>query len=276
MVYCGAHLSVKDVVSGVPVRKKGNVLVVSRRYADADILCNLLFRCGYQPQWCSDPAQTQSFATAMIGEREIIATILCHCSRPLSQRSATDSDSLLRTLPDHLREKRIIAVTDCTSEDTVVSLLEDGAHYCFSLHDSPRVLQARLEAALRRHGRMANRLLTQGDIRFDLQKRRVTLAGKPIDLSPKEYELACYLFSNRGRVVSNGELMTSIWSLPPIMDTRRIDTAACRVRKKLKLDAAHGWELNRLRRTGYRLVRVESSQLGARTAATVKSSVVAA
>jgi DNA-binding winged helix-turn-helix (wHTH) protein len=103
-------------------------------------------------------------------------------------------------------------------------------------------------------------MLTQGSIRFDLQKRRVTLADKLVDLSPKEYELACYLFSNRGRVISNSELMTSIWSLPPGMDTRRIDTAACRVRKKLGLNAADGWELRRLRRVGYLLVQVEADQ----------------
>ena len=151
-------------------------------------------------------------------------------------------------------------MTDCNQEETVINLLEGGAHYCFNLHDSPRILQVRLEAALRRHGRIPNRMLTQGSIRFDLQKRRVTLADKLVDLSPKEYELACYLFSNRGRVISNSELMTSIWSLPPGMDTRRIDTAACRVRKKLGLNAADGWELRRLRRVGYLLVQVEADQ----------------
>ena len=63
--------------------------------------------------------------------------------------------------------------------------------------------------------------------------------------------------------MATSELLTSIWSLPASMDTRRIDTAACRVRKKLRLNASDGWELNRIRRVGYRLIKVEQEyQIG--------------
>jgi len=90
---------------------------------------------------------------------------------------------------------------------------------------------------------------------FDLEKRQVWLNKELVNLSPKEYEFANYLFSNRDRVVVNSELMTSVWSLPPAMDARRIDTAACRVRKKMQLDERTGWSLKRLRRVGYELRR---------------------
>ncbi len=194
----------------------------------------------------------------MIGN--IVATVLCHRAR--SHDSAADSNviNLPSQLPNHLRCERLIVLSDCMAEQTVIDLLNDGAHHCFNLHESPRILQARLAAALRRHGRSRDKSLVHGDIVFDVQKRRVTRAGRVIDLSPKEYELAFYLFSNHDRVVENGELLASIWNLPVGMDTRRIDTAACRVRKKLGLTAAHGWELKRLRRIGYRLVKTQAGQ----------------
>lgn len=161
-------------------------------------------------------------------------------------------------LPNQLLGKRVIVLSDCMDEQTIVAMLNDGAHHCFDLRESPRILQARLTAALRRHGRSRGRSLVLGEICFDVQKRRVTRAGHVIELSPKEYELAFFLFSNHERIVENGELLTSIWNLPVGMDTRRIDTAACRVRKKLGLTADNGWELKRLRRIGYRLVRTQT------------------
>jgi DNA-binding response OmpR family regulator len=263
MIQNGTQRPVGDFVSSLAGRDNGDVLVVAANHSDADVVCGLLTRAGYSPQWCNDPVRAERLTQASAAR--FVATVLCHRARPTCRRHVDDALQLSSRLPDTLRTERVIVVSDCTAEDTVVALLKAGAHHCFNLHESPRVLQVRLEAALRRHGRVANRLLAQGNIRFDLLKRRVSVSGKPVDLSPKEYELACYLFSNRGRVVANSELMTSIWSLPPGMDTRRIDTAACRVRKKLKLDANHGWELKRLRRIGYRLVRVEIPDLPAQS-----------
>jgi len=151
---------------------------------------------------------------------------------------------------------RVIVVADSYREDLIVSTLDAGAHYYFNLRDSDNILGERLQSALRQHVRVASQPLTLGDIHFDVQKRKVSRAGKAVDLSPKEFDFAFYLFSNRDRVVGNNELMTSVWSLPADMDTRRIDTAACRVRKKLNLFNGEGWELKRIRRLGYRLDRL--------------------
>ena len=232
----------------------GRVLVVAARSTDSDILCQLLVDTGYRPQRCSDLTTLKALLSQREPLDDVIATVLCHQIRLNNPDSEATQINRPAHLPDQLLGKRLIVVSDCVAENTIVSLLEEGAHQCFDMHEPSRVLQVRLEAALRRHGRLMKRQLTQGDIRFDLKKRRVTRGGTVIDLSPKEFELAYYLFSNRGRVVENSELMTSIWSLPSSMDTRRIDTAACRVRKKLRLAETHGWQLKRLRCVGYWLV----------------------
>ncbi|MGQ7843982.1 response regulator transcription factor [Granulosicoccus sp. 3-233] len=234
------------------------VLVVAGLQSDSDTVCRLLSEAGYSPQGCQNFESLEMALQQQVSADDLLATVICHRTRLTQEKTGVSWVNRPGHLPDQLHGKRIIAVSDCMAEDTVVSLLQEGAHQCFDLHEPPRILQVRLEAALRRHGRLMRKQLTRGDIRFDLEKRRVTRAGKQVDLSPKEFELAYYLFSNFGRVVENGELMTSIWSLPPGMDTRRIDTAACRVRKKLRLAGDHGWQLRRLRCVGYRLINADA------------------
>lgn len=240
--------------SGETNANNGDVLVVAAQQSDSDLVCRLLLEAGYRPQRCQDSASLNSMLNDEQRLGRVVATVLCHQSALNDEPSGSALINRPGHLPEPLHGMRLIAVSDRVDEDTVVSLLLEGAHHCFDLYESPRILKERLEAALRRHSRHAKRQLTQGDIRFDLEKRRVTRAGRLVDLSPKEFELAYYLFSNRGRVVENSELMTSIWSLPSSMDTRRIDTAACRVRKKLQLAESSGWQLKRLRCVGYRLV----------------------
>jgi len=136
-----------------------------------------------------------------------------------------------------------------------VRALEDGAHHVFDIAEPPPLLLARLEAALRQHSLQTRRILDVAPFKFNLERRSVYKDGKLVNLSPKEYEFAYYLFANRHRVVVNSELMTSVWSLPSSMDARRIDTAACRVRKKMQLsEASGGWSLRRIRRVGYELL----------------------
>lgn len=235
----------------------GHVLVVATRDSDTERICQMLSDSGYQPRHCNNCAAAEAVLDEIEPLDEVIATVICHRVPSRDEGCQAEQANRPDHLPPKLHGKRIIVLSDCMAESTVVSLLQEGAHQCFDLREPPRILQARLNAALRRHGRTLRKQLIQGDIRFDLEKRFVTRGGELVDLSPKEFELAYYLFSNRGRVVENSELMTSIWSLPPTMDTRRIDTAACRVRKKLQLAESHGWQLKRLRCVGYWLVHTE-------------------
>ncbi len=236
------------------------VLLVTGPGPDTEKLSRVVRNAGYRPRICHDQDALQTVLSDRTSADNYVATVLCHRSLSGHENTGTESAWRPHLLPEQLHGKRLIAVSDCMNENTVVALLQEGAHHCFDLHESPRILQVRLEAALRRHGRLLRKQLVLGDIRFDLEKRRVTRAGDLVDLSPKEFELAYYLFSNWGRVVDNEELMTSIWSLPASMDTRRIDTAACRVRKKLQLAEPHGWQLKRLRCVGYRLVNTQTEQ----------------
>ena len=180
------------------------------------------------------------------------AAIVCHRKESLNKPIR---------LPKSLNICRSIAILDSDCEKTVIDYLSEGARHVFNMHESDRLLQARLEAALQQHREQALQNISVGNISFDVSRRQVMRSGHCVNLSPKEYELARYLFSQTGEVVSNAELMTSVWSLPSFMDTRRIDTAACHVRKKLALTPCHGWELKKIRCVGYRLKRLSTNVL---------------
>jgi len=143
------------------------------------------------------------------------------------------------------RYKRLVVLADSMDEETVVTYLKAGAHHVFPLQESPRLIQARLLAGLREHKETSRHELNVGPYHFDLVRRTVNLSGEPVGLSPREFEFALYLFVNRERVLPVSELLSAVWSLPETEDSRRIDTAACRLRKKMQLNDSGDWQLRR-------------------------------
>jgi len=230
-------------------KKSDSVFLVSPCATDAEHVSTLLHDSGYRCNWLKDLSAVPSDGSLEQKLNNSLATIVCH--RKLRDCHAS-------SLTEQYPGQRIIVLSDCQSEQTVVSLLNGGAHYFISFHESTQVLQARLEAALRKTQDEVNGSFAVGNLYFDANKRLVTKNDEPVELAPKEFDFAYYLFSHRDRVVCNSELMTSVWSLPATMDTRRIDTAACRIRKKLLLDEKPRWVLKRLRSIGYRLIPVDS------------------
>jgi len=230
------------------VEKNDAVFIISPCPNDAEYVSTLLHNSGYRCYWLSDPSMKPRVDNAALESEDAVATIVCH-------RKVRDCQSL--SFAEQYPGQCLIILSDCESEQTVVSVLNNGAHYFFSLRESSSVLQARLEAALRNSQYDVNRSFRAGNLYFDTHNRSVTRNGKAVELTPKEFDFAYYLFSHRERIVCNSELMTSIWSLPPTMDTRRIDTAACRIRKKLLLDDKPSWILKRLRSIGYRLIPID-------------------
>lgn len=153
------------------------------------------------------------------------------------------------------RYQRVVVLADSMDETRVCSYLGAGAHHVIALNDPPRLIQARLIAGLRQHSEPIQMEWHIGPYHFDLSRRTVAMNDKNIRLSPREFEFARYLFERRGQVVPTDEILLSVWSLPAHTDTRRIDTAACRLRKKMSLGQGDQWQLKRLRGRGYQLVR---------------------
>lgn len=109
-------------------------------------------------------------------------------------------------------------------------------------------LVARIEAVLRRHHKGAN-LLSLGGVEVQLDSRRVSQLGQPVELTNREYELLVFFMQNRDMALFRETIYERVWQGDFTGDTRTIDLHVLRLRRKLH------WEdrLVTVNRIGYRL-----------------------
>lgn len=116
---------------------------------------------------------------------------------------------------------------------------------------SPKELMMRVGAILKRSGAKSEsrEVVDIGDLRVDFTARRVTLEGKPLDLSPKEYDLLFYLVRNRGIALTREKLLSEIWGYDFFGDDRTLDTHIKLLRRQL---GSYADRITTLRGVGYR------------------------
>lgn len=99
-------------------------------------------------------------------------------------------------------------------------------------------LLARLRVALRHRLREAGAepVVETGALRIDLVKRLVTLAGEPVRLSPREYDLLAQLVRGMGKVVTHKQLLTAIWGPAHVDDVQYLRVFVGQLRQKIEPD----------------------------------------
>ena len=109
-------------------------------------------------------------------------------------------------------------------------------------------LVARVEAVLRRYNKADQRLVA-GDVTVDVDARRVTRAGHPVELTNKEFGLLLLFMKNKNVALFRETLYEKVWEGEYFADSRTLDLHVQRLRKKL------GWEHNLVAvyKVGYRL-----------------------
>jgi len=101
---------------------------------------------------------------------------------------------------------------------------------------SPKELVARMKAVLRRVEPQSDELLLSlGDVVLHRRAREVGVAGEPIELRPKEFDLLAYLMQNRCIVLSRDALLESVWGYDYAGGTRTVDVHVSQLRRKLGL-----------------------------------------
>ena len=147
----------------------------------------------------------------------------------------------------------VLMLSALASVDERVRGLRAGSDdYLTKPFELPELL-ARLEAVQRRgppSGEITR--LVEGDLELDLLARRVTWAGKRIELQPREFRLLEYLVRHRGQVVTRSMLLEGVWDYHFDPGTNVIDVHVSRLRKKLDEGGA-GMIVQTVRGTGYRV-----------------------
>ncbi len=98
---------------------------------------------------------------------------------------------------------------------------------------SPKILVARVEAILRRSRGSTEDTAEAGGIRIDKAAHQVTIDGKVIDLSYKEFELLTYFMENQGLALSREKILNNVWNYDYFGDARTIDTHVKKLRSKM-------------------------------------------
>ncbi len=121
---------------------------------------------------------------------------------------------------------------------------------------SPRELMARVKAVLRRTGSTGsgtNRLLIHDTIRMDLEKRRLSVAGHPVALTPHEYVLLETLMSAPGRTYTRDELLNRIYPRgEAVVIDRVVDVHIGKLRQKIEPNPSEPKHILTVRGVGYR------------------------
>lgn len=130
-------------------------------------------------------------------------------------------------------------------------------------------LTARIRALLRRsYPEDASGVLECGGYRLVPRERRISFEGEPIELTPREFELARCLLSQPGRLLSRSHLFGAVWGLQADIPSRTLDTHISSLRSKLRLRPERGFRLSAVYGQGYRLEPVGAApQAGAGEAA---------
>src|SRR5450755_51912 len=132
-------------------------------------------------------------------------------------------------------EVPVIMLTARDEEPDRVAGLELGADDYLSKPFSPRELTARVKAVLRRSSPpLAPRDLTAlGPITLARGAREVTVAGREVELTQREFDLLEYLVRHAGQVVTRDQLLESVWGFLSPGETRTVEVHIAQLRKKL-------------------------------------------
>ena len=152
----------------------------------------------------------------------------------------------------------IIMVTARGEEADRVIGLELGADDYLTKPFSMRELMARIKAVLRRNQPdTGSHALFSGPhgLSLDEESRSVTLGGDELSLTRLEYDLIQYLLLHQGQILSREQLLSQAWGYDFIGDTRAVDSAIKRLRKKLQIRKPGVVFIETVRGFGYRMPR---------------------
>ena len=143
----------------------------------------------------------------------------------------------------------IIMLTARGEEQDELFGFELGVDEYISKPFSPKILVARVEAILKRTNPEEKKLKDYGGIVIDSEGRTVSVDGKLIEMSLREYELLKYLVDNENIALSRDKILNNVWNYDYYGDSRTIDSHIKKIRHKL---GKKGKYIQTIRGIGYK------------------------
>jgi two-component system, OmpR family, response regulator len=219
------------------------VLVVEDDPSAAEFVTKGLRQAGYTVEIAGTGPDALHMATA-----EHFDAIILDRNLP-----GIDGLSVLKALRAARRETPVLILSALAHADERVIGLRAGANDYLAKPFSFSELELRLENLLRRGGAaQTETVLKCGDLEMDLLKRRVTRAGKPLELLQREFQILEQLMRHKDKIVTRTMLLEQVWDYRFDPHTSMIDTHMSRLRKKLE-DGFEKPLLHTIRSVGYRL-----------------------
>jgi two-component system, OmpR family, phosphate regulon response regulator PhoB len=221
-----------------------NILVVEDEPAIQELLALNLIQAGHNPIRALSVEQGQKLMRETMPDLILLDWMLPGMSG-IEFARRLKSDELTKTIP-------IIMLTARGEELDKVRGLEVGADDYVTKPFSPRELNARIKAVLRRRApQMTDDPIEVGGLRLDPVTHRVTGNGKVLDLGPTEFRLLHYLMSNPERVHSRSQVLDRVWGDRVFVEDRTVDVHIRRLRLALS-DSGHEDMIQTVRGVGYR------------------------
>ncbi len=201
----------------------GTVLLVEDEPSVGELVRGYLARDGYRVIW------VRSGEDALVEiDRHPVRLVLLDIGLP-----GKDGFDVCRDLRAH-SDVPILMLTARDEEPDRIVGLEVGADDYITKPFSPRELVARMKAVLRRSEPHDRRdVLSLGDVVVDRESHDVTVDGRPIDLTAKEFDLLAYFLANTGVLLSRDLLLDRVWGLEYPGGTRTVDVHVAQLRRKL-------------------------------------------
>ncbi len=218
----------------------GHVLLVEDEPSVGELVRSYLVRDGWIVIW------VRSGEDALVElDRHSVRIVILDIGLP-----GMDGFAVCREMRGRSRVPILMLTARDEEADRVVGL-EVGADDYLTKPFSPRELVARMKAILRRTEPQPDRdQVALGDVTLNRETHDVTIAGRPVELTAKEFDLLAFFLSNPGAVLSRDVLLDRVWGVSYPGGTRTVDVHVAQLRRKLGRPGL----IRTLRGSGYKAV----------------------